>query len=468
MPAKLMLLVKLWLIPNEEIIDMDPLVVVGGGLAGSEAAWQAANRGMDVTLFEMRPDVQTGAHQSSDLGELVCSNSLGSNLPDRASGLLKDELRMLESLLIDCADQCSVPAGGTLAVDRKLFSELVTDRISSHPKIEIIREEITEIPEGPTIIASGPLTSDKLARSITKLTGKGNLYFYDAISPIVEYDSINMDIAFWGSRYGKGNQDKGDYINCPFTVEEYKSFINELTQAERIQINPFEKDIDKGVAAGSAKFFEGCLPIEIQASRGPDALAFGPLRPVGLWDPQTGKRHHAVLQLRQDNLAATLFNLVGFQTNLKFTEQKRVFRLIPGLEKAQFIRYGQMHRNTFINSPMYLEETLQFQEKPGLFFAGQIMGVEGYAGNIATGLIAGINAERYTRGRDGLVLPRETMIGSLVHYATNASERDYQPMKANFGIVPPLRVKVKGKRNRAKSYAERARKALEDYIDKIQ
>lgn len=440
---------------------MEHLTVIGGGLAGSEAAWQAAERGIQVKLYEMRPGLSTGAHKGPDLAELVCSNSLGSNMTDRASGLLKSELRLLNSMLISCADKSSVPAGSALAVDRNIFSEMVTKTLDGHPNIKIIRKEVLEIPNNTTIIASGPLTSENLAKSISKLTGEGNLYFFDAISPIVEFDSIDMGIAFWGSRYGKGTQVKGDYINCPFNKEEYENFVFELTKAERIQIGSFEMDIDKGVTAGSKKYFEGCLPIEVQSGRGMKALAYGPLRPVGLFDPRTGKRPYAVLQLRQDNLSASLFNLVGFQTNLKFPEQKRIFRMIPGLEKAQFVRYGQMHRNTFINSPMYLEESLQFKGNNNLFFAGQIMGVEGYAGNVATGLIAGINSARQIKDFNKVTLPRETMIGSLIHYATNASERDYQPMKANFGIVPPLHVKVKGKRERAKAYAARSIAILE-------
>jgi methylenetetrahydrofolate--tRNA-(uracil-5-)-methyltransferase len=338
----------------------------------------------------MRPSLQTGAHQTQDLAELVCSNSLGSNLPDRASGLLKSEVRLLGSMLIECAEAASLPAGGALAVDRELFARLVTERVQNHPGIEIIREEIQEIPQSLCIVASGPLTSPALSKSIAALSGEDHLFFFDAIAPVIHADSINMEIAFRASRYGTGEQDEGDYINCPLTREEYYTFVKALLNAERIELRAFEEAIKTGVKAGH--FFEGCLPIEIIAERGLDSLAFGPMRPVGLRDPRTGKRPYAVVQLRQDNLAGSLYNLVGFQTNLKYPEQKHVLQLIPGLEKAEFLRYGQMHRNTFIASPKLLRPTLQHIERDDLFFAGQITGVEGYMGNIATGLLAGINA----------------------------------------------------------------------------
>src|SRR5688500_15527782 len=328
---------------------MTDLLIIGGGLAGSEAAYQAAQRGLRVRLFEMRPSLQTGAHQTHDLAELVCSNSLGSNLPDRASGVLKNEMRILGSMLLDCAEASALPAGGALAVDRELFARLVTERIESHPNIEIVREEVKEIPNSPAIIASGPLTSPALSHSIVALSGEDHLFFFDAISPIVDADTINMEIAFRASRYGTGEQDEGDYINCPLNREEYYAFVEALMNAQRIELRSFEEAIKSGVRAGH--FFEGCLPVEIIAERGVDSLAFGPMRPVGLRDPRTGKRPYAVVQLRQDNLAGSLYNLVGFQTNLKFPEQKRVLRLIPGLENAEFMRYGQMHRNTFIASP---------------------------------------------------------------------------------------------------------------------
>jgi methylenetetrahydrofolate--tRNA-(uracil-5-)-methyltransferase len=440
--------------------------VIGGGLAGSEAAWQAAIRGIKVHLYEMRPKVQTGAHQSSSLAELVCSNSLGSNLADRASGVLKEELRQLHSLLIRCADETAVPAGGALAVDRELFSDRVTDCLSSHPNIEIIREEITEIPQGTTIIASGPLTSKKLSSAIQKLTGHDHIYFYDALAPIVVRDTINMDIAYQASRYGKNSTPSGgDYLNCPMSKDEYYHFVDELTHAERASLRDFEGSIDTGVRAGSEKYFEGCLPIEIIAMRGRDALAYGPLRPVGLSDPRSGQHAFAVVQLRQDNLAKTLCNMVGFQTNLKYLEQNRVFRMIPGLECVEFARYGQMHRNTFIFSPALLDPTLRFRYREDLFFAGQITGVEGYVGNIATGLLAGWNAANYLLGEPLIEMPPGTIMGSLCNYITHADAKDFQPMKANFGILPELKKKIYGRRMRASAFARRSKDEMEKFIN---
>jgi methylenetetrahydrofolate--tRNA-(uracil-5-)-methyltransferase len=434
---------------------MTDLLVIGGGLAGSEAAYQAAQRGLKVRLFEMRPSLQTGAHQTQDLAELVCSNSLGSNLPDRASGVLKNELRILGSMLLECAEIAALPAGGALAVDRELFARLVTERIESHPNIEIVREEVKEIPDSPAIIASGPLTSPALSGSIAALSTEEHLYFFDAIAPIVHADTINMAVAFRASRYGTGTQEEGDYINCPLTREEYYSFVEALLNAERIPLRSFEEAIRSGVRAGH--FFEGCLPVEVIAERGIDSLAFGPMRPVGLRDPRTGKRPYAVVQLRQDNLVGSLYNLVGFQTNLKFPEQKRVLGMIPGLESAEFIRYGQMHRNTFIASPRLLRPTLQHIQRDELFFAGQITGVEGYMGNIATGLLAGINAARVHQHEEPIELPQTTMLGALCHYVTHADLKDFQPMKANFGILPALDLAGKpGKRERGKFHAERA------------
>lgn len=434
---------------------MTDLIIIGGGLAGSEAAWQAAQHGLKVRLYEMRPTLQTGAHQTHDLAELVCSNSLGSNLPDRASGLLKNETRLLGSMLLECAERASLPAGGALAVDRELFARLVTERIESHPNIEIVREEVKEIPNTPTIVASGPLTSPALSDSIAKLSGEEHLFFFDAIAPVIHAETINMEIAFRASRYGTGEQDEGDYINCPFTKDEYYAFVEALLNAERIELRAFEEAIKSGVKAGH--FFEGCLPVEIIAERGIDSLAFGPMRPVGLRDPRTGKRPYAVVQLRQDNLAGSLYNLVGFQTNLKFPEQKRVLRMIPGLENADFMRYGQMHRNTFIASPKLLRPTLQHITRNDLFFAGQITGVEGYMGNIATGLLVGVNAARLLNGEEPVTLPQTTMLGALCHYVTHADLKDFQPMKANFGILPSMEFTSKiGKRDRGKVYAERA------------
>jgi methylenetetrahydrofolate--tRNA-(uracil-5-)-methyltransferase len=457
---------------GKEDLLMPELIVIGGGLAGSEAAWQAAENGIRVRLYEMRPQKPTGAHVSPYLAELVCSNSLGSNLPDRAPGLLKEEIRRMGSLLLHCAEETSVPAGGALAVGRDQFARLVTERIENHPRITLIREEYSAIPDQPAIIASGPLTSDKLSKALLEMTGEDHLYFFDAISPIVTLESIDSEIAYRASRYDRGEQEEGDYINCPLTADEYYAFIDALIAAERIELKSFELDLEAGVRAGAHKFFEGCLPIEVLARRGRDAMAFGPLRPVGLRDPRTGKRPHAVVQLRQDNIAGTLYNLVGFQTNLKFPEQRKVFRMIPGLEEAEFARYGQMHRNTFIFSPAHLRPTLQSKRRDDLFFAGQITGVEGYAGNIATGLLAGLNAARALKGEAPLTLPPTTMLGALCHYITHAVAADFQPMKANFGILPPLDKKAgKGRRNkrqRAKAYVQRALEDLETTIADVE
>ena len=443
------------------------ITVVGGGLAGSEAAWQAANRGLDVTIFEMRPGVNTAAHETAGLAELVCSNSLGSNLIDRASGLLKQELRILDSMLIACAGESAVPAGGALAVDRNRFSSLVTQKILSHPNIKLVREEVKTLPDRPAIIASGPLTSANLTESIIDFSGYENLFFFDAIAPLVAIESVNMDIAYRASRYGRGTQNEGDYINCPLNQIEYQIFVEALVHAERINLDETELILQDGagVTAGSKQFFEGCLPVEVLASRDQKSLAFGPLRPVGLNDPRTGKRPYAVVQMRQDNLAGTIYNLVGFQTNLKFSEQKRVLRMIPGLENAEFLRFGQMHRNTFIFSPDLLQPTMESRQKPGLFFAGQITGIEGYAGNIASGLVPGRNIANFIDGKDLEIFPIETMIGALCTYITHASPQDFQPMKANFGILPPLDASIKrNKRQRAAEYTSRALEKLQDFL----
>jgi methylenetetrahydrofolate--tRNA-(uracil-5-)-methyltransferase len=445
---------------------MTDITVIGGGLAGSEAAWQAAQSGLKVRLYEMRPSNPTGAHLTGDLAELVCSNSLGSNLPDRASGVLKNELRILNSLLLELAEEAAIPAGAALAVDREKFARLVTEKIQSHPNIELVRDEMKAIPGTPVIVASGPLTSESLSKSIAALSGEEHLFFFDAIAPIVHADSINMNIAFRASRYDKSEQEEGDYINCPFTEEEYYRFVDALKNAQKIELRSFEEAIKSGVKAGH--FFEGCLPVEIIAERGEDSLSFGPMRPVGLRDPRTGKRPYAVVQLRQDNIAGSLYNMVGFQTNLKFPEQKRVFRLIPGLENAEFERYGQMHRNTFIASPKLLRPTLQHITRDDLFFAGQITGVEGYMGNIATGLLAGINMTRLLKNEPLITLPQETMLGALCHYITHASLKDFQPMKANFGILPQFVVNKKiGKRERGQAYADRANSAMESYLGEL-
>ncbi len=427
------------------------LIVIGGGLAGTEAAWQAAEQGVQVCLYEMRPHRTTPAHVSDRLAELVCSNSLGSNLVHKAPGLLKAELRGLGSMVLACAEQTAVPAGSSLAVDREQFAELVTSRIANHPNIELVHEEVTAVPDQPAIIASGPLTADALAQAIGALSGQQHLYFYDALSPIVSYESVNLAIAFRQSRYDEGEQVDGDYLNCPMTRDEYETFTAALLAAETITLKEFERE--------DAKFFEGCMPIEAMARRGEKALAFGPMRPVGLIDPRTGKRPYAVVQLRQDNLAGSLYNIVGFQTNLRWGEQKRVLRLIPGLENAEFLRYGMMHRNTYINAPQLLQPTLQFRSRADLFFAGQITGVEGYVGNVGTGLLAGLNAARLLNGQHPVILPTSTMLGALCHYVTHAEAKDFQPMKANFGLLPPPQ-QAMGKSDRYHWYSDRALTAL--------
>jgi methylenetetrahydrofolate--tRNA-(uracil-5-)-methyltransferase len=446
-------------------IFMAELIVIGGGLAGSEAAWQAAERGIDVKLFEMRPLKSTGAHVSGNLAELVCSNSLGSNLIDRASGLLKEEVRRLGSMVLTCAEQTAIPAGGALAVDREAFAEKVTRTISEHPRIQLIRQEVNDIPTGPTVVASGPLTSASLTRSIQALSEQDGLFFYDALAPIVAFESINMKIAFRASRFDHGELEEGDYINCPLNRPQYFQFIDALKNAEHIQLRDFESDIHLGVRAGLSQYFEGCLPVEILAGRDPLALAFGPMRPVGLKDPRTGRWPFAIVQLRQDNLAGSLYNMVGFQTNLTYPEQKRVFQMIPGLEKADFIRYGQMHRNTFIASPLLLKPTLQTRAYPDLFFAGQIVGVEGYMGNIATGLLAGINAAKKLQGRPLIELSPYTMLGALCRYITQADIKDFQPMKANYGLLPPLGMVIKSKREKALAYSQRALAELDKSLN---
>jgi len=440
----------------------ESVTVVGAGLAGSEAAWQIAERAIPVRLVEMRPQVGTGAHQTGDFAELVCSNSLGSQLPDRASGILLDELRRMGSLLVACAQATAVPAGGALAVDRQAFARAVTERLLAHPLVEVERAEMREIPTGVAVMASGPLTSPALSEALARLAGTAHLYFYDAISPIVEADSLDTSVVFRASRYARGEAEDGDYLNAPMTREEYLAFVGALRGAERIPLREFESDIRQGVRAGPDRFFEGCLPVEVIAERGEMALAFGPLRPVGLPDPRTGRRPYAVVQLRQDNLAASLFNLVGFQTNLTYAEQARVFRTIPGLAQARFVRYGQMHRNTFLNSPELLAPTLQWRGRDELLFAGQITGVEGYLGNIATGLLAGVNAARQVRGQAPIRLPPTTMLGALCEYVSRAEPARFQPMKANFGILPSLgEHPPRGRRERAQAYARRAQADFE-------
>ncbi|MCB9451785.1 MAG: methylenetetrahydrofolate--tRNA-(uracil(54)-C(5))-methyltransferase (FADH(2)-oxidizing) TrmFO [Anaerolineaceae bacterium] len=435
---------------------MTAVTVIGGGLAGSEAAWQLAERGLHVNLYEMRPQRSTGAHVSDQLAELVCSNSLGSKLHDRASGLLQAELTLFRSLLLDCARRTAVSAGGALAVDREGFSNLVTRILQTHPNLTIIRQEVTVLGPEPTIIATGPLTSVALSEQLGNLTGQAYLHFYDAISPIVKADSIDMDVAFSASRYGRGDQEEGDYINCPMNEAEYQRFVSAVRAAETIPLRNFEQD--------DPHFFEACVPIEQLAARGDNTLAYGPMRPVGLRDPRTGNRPHAVVQLRRDNTAGTLYNIVGFQTNMRWTEQRDVLRLIPGLEQAEFIRMGQMHRNTFINSPTLLLPTLQFRTRDNLFFAGQLTGIEGYLGNIATGLLAGVNMSRHLIGQSPLILPEVTMLGALCHYITHTEPKHFQPMKANFGILPELVNPVKNKQERYRAYVERGIDHLRESI----
>jgi len=429
------------------------ITVIGGGLAGSEAAWQIAQREIPVLLYEMRPVQNTPAHQTDLLAELVCSNSLGSNLPDRAMGMIKNELRRLGSLIMEVADETAVPAGGALAVGREVFAQRVTERIATHPLIDLRRQEVEAIPDkGIVIVATGPLTSDVLSESIAALTGRDQLYFYDAMAPIVSLESIDMSRVYRASRYGKG---EADYLNCPMAEAEYDAFVDALLYAERISLRSFERE-DK-------RFFEACLPVEVIAERGHDALAYGPLRPVGLIDPHTGKRPHAVVQLRQDNLAATLYNMVGFQTNLRWSEQARVFRMIPGLEHAEFVRFGQMHRNTYIHSPTLLAPTMAYRCREGLFFAGQITGTEGYVGSTASGWVAGVNAARLVQGCELVVLPETTMIGALCRYVST-EQQGFQPMKANFGLLPPLAERIRSKRLRHQQMAERSIRELDEFV----
>lgn len=428
--------------------------VIGAGLAGSEAALQLAKRGIKVKLYEMRPVKTTGAHKTEKFAEFVCSNSLGASDCSNASGLLKKEMEILDGELIKIARKCAVPAGNALAIDREMFSDTVTKQIEAEPDIEIIREEITEIPEGTIIIASGPLTSDKLSQSIKKFTENEHLHFFDAIAPIVEKDSIDFEKAFWASRYDKG---EASYINCPMNKEEYEKFYNILINAPKIELKEFEKN---------AKFFESCLPIEVLASRGVDTLRFGPMKPVGLVDKRTGVENYAVVQLRQDNSAKTLFNLVGFQTNLKWGAQKELLQSIPGLENVNIVRYGVMHRNTFINSPKLLKPSLQSRKRANLFFAGQITGTEGYTESIASGLLAGINAAKYLNNEELLVLPQETMLGALTNYITDKNHDKFQPINSNWGIVPPVELPKKERKNK-KLKAEIISKRSIEYLMSI-
>jgi methylenetetrahydrofolate--tRNA-(uracil-5-)-methyltransferase len=425
--------------------------VIGGGLAGSEAAWQLAKRGIEVELYEMRPVASTPAHTTENFAELVCSNSLGSNEITSAQGLLKEELRRLGSLLIAMADKARVPAGGALAVDREVFSKLVTEEIEKNPLITVIRQEVTEIPDGNVIIATGPLTSDKLAEELARFVGDEHLYFYDAAAPIVTRESIIEEKGFWASRYDKG---EGEYFNAPLDKDEYERFYNELISAEVANKHAFEEDL----------FFEGCMPIEKLALRGFDTLRYGPMKPVGLTDPRTGKQPYAVVQLRQDDLEGRLYNLVGFQTSLKWGEQKRVFSLIPALAEAEFVRFGVMHRNTFINAPKALKPTFQTKTRDDLFVAGQITGVEGYVESLASGLIAGMNMARLIEGKKPLVLPETTLIGALPRYITTAPAKNFQPMNANFGLLPNPTERIRKKAERKAYYAKRALEDLEHFL----
>ncbi|MFF2888064.1 FADH(2)-oxidizing methylenetetrahydrofolate--tRNA-(uracil(54)-C(5))-methyltransferase TrmFO [Paenibacillus sp. NPDC057967] len=427
------------------------VTVIGAGLAGSEAAWQIASQGVPVTLYEMRPVRQTPAHHTNQFAELVCSNSLRANGLANAVGVLKEEMRMLNSIILSSADLHAVPAGGALAVDRDGFSGEITSRLHNHPLIEVRNEEVTEIPQdGITVIATGPLTAPDLSKQIQGLLGEEYFYFYDAAAPIIDKESIDMSKVYLASRYDKG---EAAYLNCPMTEEEFNVFYEAIITAEKAELKEFEKEI----------YFEGCMPIEVMMSRGKQTALFGPMKPVGLVNPHTGKLPHAVIQLRQDNAAGTLYNMVGFQTHLKWGEQKRVFSLIPGLENAEFVRYGVMHRNTFINSPKLLKPTYQTQNRDTLFFAGQMTGVEGYVESAASGLIAGLNAARVAKGLEPLILPEQTALGSMAHYITTADFKHFQPMNANFGLFPPLEKRIKNKKEKNEAIANRALERIEQF-----
>ncbi|WP_409305412.1 FADH(2)-oxidizing methylenetetrahydrofolate--tRNA-(uracil(54)-C(5))-methyltransferase TrmFO [Peribacillus sp. SCS-155] len=428
--------------------------VIGAGLAGSEAAWQIAKRGAKVKLYEMRPVKQTPAHHTDKFAELVCSNSLRANTLTNAVGVLKEEMRILDSVIISSADACAVPAGGALAVDRHEFAGRVTESVKNHPNVTVINEEVTEIPEGPTVIATGPLTSQALSEKLKAIMEEEYLYFYDAAAPIIEKDSIDMNKVYLKSRYDKG---EAAYLNCPMTEEEFNRFYDALVSAETVPLKEFEKEI----------FFEGCMPIEVMAARGKKTMLFGPLKPVGLEHPKTGKRPFAVVQLRQDDAAGTLYNIVGFQTHLKWGPQKEVLQLIPGLENAEIVRYGVMHRNTFINSPKVLDATYQFKNRKDLLFAGQMTGVEGYVESAASGLIAGINAVRLAIGEDPVIFPAETAMGSMARYITETNAKTFQPMNANFGLFPELGHKIKGKKERNEMHAKRALGTIQNFVKNL-
>lgn len=420
------------------------VTVIGAGLAGSEATWQLAKRGIHVDLYEMRPKKETPAHETGEFAELVCTNSMRSNQLSNAVGLLKEEMRHLDSLIMKAADMTQVPAGGALAVDRDSFSKYVTDTLKGMDNVTVHEEEIVKIPEdGITIIATGPLTSDALAKQIQAFSGTDSLHFFDAAAPIIAADSIDMDIVYKKSRYDRG---EAAYLNCPMSKEQYEKFANELIKAETAQLHGFE----------NSDVFEGCMPIEVMAARGAKTMLFGPLKPVGLEDPHTGETPYAVVQLRQDNAAASMYNIVGFQTHLKFGEQKRVFSMIPGLENARFVRYGKMHRNTYMASPNVLTASYEAKNRPGLFFAGQMTGVEGYVESAASGLLAGINAARLAKGEEPIEFPRETTLGSMAYYITHAEGKHFQPMNANFGLFPELPERIRDKKERYEAIANRA------------
>lgn len=432
------------------------ITVVGAGLAGCEAAWQAAKRGVQVTLFEMKPQKYTPAHHSPDFAELVCSNSLRADRLENAVGLLKEEMRRLDSVIMKAADEMRVPAGGALAVDRERFSSRVTEIIKSHPNITVKEQEITEIPEGNCIIASGPLTSDALSKAIEKFTGGEYLHFFDAAAPIVEYDSINMESAYFAARYGRGGD---DYINCPMTREEYDVFYDALINAEAAELKEFDKS--------ELKVFEGCMPVEVMAARGHDTLLFGPLKPVGLPDPVTGRIPYAVVQLRRDNTAGSLYNIVGFQTHLKFGEQKRVFSLIPALRNASFVRYGVMHRNTYLDSPALLDCFYRLRSQPRIFFAGQMTGVEGYVESAASGLATGINCARQALGTDCVDFGELTATGALGHYISSGQPGRLQPMNINFGLLPPLSERIRDKQEKYRQISQRALQKIDELVVKL-
>ena len=429
-----------------------PIVkIIGAGLAGCEAAWQAANLGCEVVLYEMKPHKFSPAHHSEGFAELVCSNSLRSNQISNAVGLLKEELKLLNSLIIEAAYATEVPAGSALAVNREEFSQYITRKIENHPSITVVREEVTEIGDGITVIATGPLTSPDMANAISAITGGGELHFFDAAAPIVDFSTINTDVAFFASRYGKGNPE--DYLNCPMTKDQYDAFYHELISAKAAPLKDFDKELQEDLTV-----FEGCMPVEVMASRGYETLRFGPMKPVGLPLPSTGEDAFATVQLRRENKEGTMYNIVGFQTHLTFGEQKRVFGMIPGLENAEFFRYGVMHRNTYLNSPGFLTPTYATVKNPKLFFAGQMTGVEGYVESTSSGYVAGVNAALLAKGEEPLIFPKETEIGALAHYVSEGGiSSSFQPMNANFGIIAPLDHKVKGgKKFRNEAYAERS------------